>query len=49
MRRARKRELRKTLDAHAQLLKQYVANQAASEEEEDAAAGKSKLKRYRNG
>ena len=48
MRRARKRELRKTLDAHAQLLKQYGANQAASEVEEAAAPGKPKLKRYRN-
>ena len=48
MRRARKRELRKTLDAHAQLLKQYVANQVVSEVEEATAPEKPKLKRYRN-
>ena len=48
MRRARKRELHKTLDAHAQLLKQYVENQATSEIEEAAAPEKPKLKRYRN-
>jgi putative transposase len=46
-RRARKRELRKTLDAHAQLLKQYVANQVAPEVKESVPE-KPKLKRYHN-
>ena len=46
-RRARKRELRKTLDAHAQLLKGYVANQVAPEEKEPVTE-KPKLKRYRH-
>ena len=46
-RRARKRELRKTLAAHAQLLKQYVANQGAPEVKEPV-RDKPKLKRYHN-
>ena len=46
-RRARKRELRKTLDAHAQLLKEYVASQVAPEEKEPVKQ-KPKLKRYRH-
>jgi putative transposase len=47
-RRARKRELRKTLDAHAQLLKQYVDNQFDSVAEETVAPEQPKLKRYYN-
>ena len=46
-RRARKRELRKTLDAHAHLLKQYVANQVAQEIEE-IVPERPRLKRYQN-
>jgi putative transposase len=46
-RRALKRELRKTLAAHAQLLKQYIANQGAPEVKEPVRE-KPKLKRYHN-
>ena len=48
-RRSRKRELRQTLDAHAQLLKQYSEESALTEDEaETTTEGKPKLKRYRN-
>jgi putative transposase len=47
-RQARKRELRKTLDAHAQLLHQYVENQFDPAAEETVVPEQPKLKRYYN-
>ena len=47
-RRERKRDLRKTLDAHAQLLKQYVENQIDPAAEVTVEPERPKLKRYYN-
>lgn len=47
-RRARKRDLHKTLAAHDQLLKQYVEKQVDPTAEEDSVPEQPKLKRYYN-